>query len=209
LIDLDGHDEVVLMQSLDFLGLQGHCRIAPPEGDLGMMALGFREFADSDDKAQSFPEISEGKLALDAMRIVEQLPFPDIRSKSLGLIASERGNAASARRASLFRQGRHDCFPSRKAKPVAPAIHVASARATTCGKPSGRQAPKGQCAAPWTFTLRRAGVRLRYGGDHFFQFGSLEWAFASAATFMRRCKGDESLPSTRQSQSVLHFMPTE
>ena len=85
------------------------------------MVLGFGELADSDDEAQGLPKIFEGKPALDAMRIVEQLPFPDIRSKSLGLIASERGNAASARRAGLFRQGRHKCFPSRKAMPVAPA----------------------------------------------------------------------------------------
>src|SRR5712671_3471026 len=43
-VDLGGHDEVVLMQSLDLLGLQRDRRIAPTEADIRMMAFGFREF---------------------------------------------------------------------------------------------------------------------------------------------------------------------
>jgi len=69
------------------------------------MMLGFRELADSDDEAQSLPKIFEGKPALDAMRVVEQFPILDIRSKSLGLIPLERRNAASARACRSFPPG--------------------------------------------------------------------------------------------------------
>src|SRR4029450_3373167 len=42
-INLGGYDEVVLMQSLDLLGLQGDRRIAPTKADIRMMAFSFRE----------------------------------------------------------------------------------------------------------------------------------------------------------------------
>jgi hypothetical protein len=35
---LGGHDEIVLMQSLNLLGLQRDCGIAPTEADIRMMA---------------------------------------------------------------------------------------------------------------------------------------------------------------------------
>src|ERR1700736_1528911 len=38
-VNLGGHDEVVLMQSLDLLGLQRDCRIAPTKADIRMMAF--------------------------------------------------------------------------------------------------------------------------------------------------------------------------
>jgi hypothetical protein len=43
-VDLGCHDEVVLMQSLDLLGLRRDRRIAPTEADIRMMAFSFREF---------------------------------------------------------------------------------------------------------------------------------------------------------------------
>src|SRR5262245_21622161 len=39
-VNLRGHDEVVLMQSLDLFGLQRDRRIAPTEADIRMMAFG-------------------------------------------------------------------------------------------------------------------------------------------------------------------------
>jgi hypothetical protein len=42
-VDLGGHDEVVLMQSIDLLGLQRDRRIAPTVADSRMMAFSFRE----------------------------------------------------------------------------------------------------------------------------------------------------------------------
>ena len=43
-VDLGGHDEVVLMQSMDLPGPQGDRHIAPAEADVRMMAFSFREF---------------------------------------------------------------------------------------------------------------------------------------------------------------------
>ena len=41
-VNLGGHDEVVLMQSLDLLGLQRNRRVTPTEADIRMMAFSFR-----------------------------------------------------------------------------------------------------------------------------------------------------------------------
>jgi hypothetical protein len=46
-VNLGGHDEIVLMQSLDLLGLQRDRGIAPTEVDIRMMAFSFREFHQS------------------------------------------------------------------------------------------------------------------------------------------------------------------
>src|SRR5439155_19267884 len=43
-VNLGGHDEVVLMQSIDLLGLQRDRRIAPTGADIRMMAFSFRKF---------------------------------------------------------------------------------------------------------------------------------------------------------------------
>ena len=65
-INLGGHDEVVLMQSLDLLGLQRDRRIAPTEADIRMMAFGFREFTNRLDKSKRLPEIAKPEAPLDA-----------------------------------------------------------------------------------------------------------------------------------------------
>ena len=52
-----------------------------------MMVLGFRELAELRRRNTTLLESSEGEPALDAMRVVEQLPILDMRSKSLGLTA--------------------------------------------------------------------------------------------------------------------------
>src|SRR5215831_14018904 len=57
-VNLGGHDEVVLMQSFDLLGLQRDRRIAPTEADIRMMAFSFREFTDLLDKGKRLPEIA-------------------------------------------------------------------------------------------------------------------------------------------------------
>src|SRR5271165_7135000 len=89
-VDLGRHDEVVLMQSLDLLGLQRHRRIAPTEADIRMMAFGFRELADLLNKGQRLPEIAKPEAPLDAMSFVHQLPVRRLWLKELGLVASER-----------------------------------------------------------------------------------------------------------------------
>jgi len=58
-VNLGGHDEIILMQSLDFLGLQRDRGIAPTEADIRMMAFSFREFTYFLDKSKRLPEIAK------------------------------------------------------------------------------------------------------------------------------------------------------
>src|SRR5206468_1792157 len=83
---------------LYFVGVQGNRRIAPAEGDVGVMTFGFRQFADVLDEAERFPEIAETKGPFDAVGIVTQLPLRGLRLKASGFIARERRDAAPARR---------------------------------------------------------------------------------------------------------------
>ena len=50
LVDLNRHDEVILVQSLYFLRLQADRCIAPAEADVRMMPFGLSEFTDLLDK---------------------------------------------------------------------------------------------------------------------------------------------------------------
>src|SRR5437667_11229847 len=73
-VNLGGHDEVVLMQALDLLGLQRDRRIAPTEGDIRMMAFSFREFTNLLNKGKRLPEIAKPEAPLDAVSLLRQLP---------------------------------------------------------------------------------------------------------------------------------------
>jgi len=68
-INLGGHDEVVLMQSLDLLGLQRDRRIAPTEADIRMMAFSFREFTNLLNKGKRLPKIAKPEAPLDAVSV--------------------------------------------------------------------------------------------------------------------------------------------
>ena len=65
-INFGGHDEIVLMQSLDLLGLRRDRGIAPTEADIWVMAFGFGEFTNFLDKGTRLPEIAKLEAALDA-----------------------------------------------------------------------------------------------------------------------------------------------
>ena len=66
-VNLGGHDEIVLMQSLDLLGLQRDRGIAPTEADIRMMAFSFRKFTNFLDKGKRLPEIAKPEAPLDAV----------------------------------------------------------------------------------------------------------------------------------------------
>jgi hypothetical protein len=66
-VNLGGHDEIVLMQSFDLLGLQRDRGITPTEADIRMMALSFCEFTNLLDKGKRLPEIAKPEAPLDAV----------------------------------------------------------------------------------------------------------------------------------------------
>src|SRR5882724_11323557 len=88
-VNLGGHDEVVLMQSLDLLGLQRDRRIAPTEADIRMMAFGFRGFTNLLNKGKRLAEIAKPKAPLDAVSFLRQLPVRGLCVKELSLLARE------------------------------------------------------------------------------------------------------------------------
>src|SRR5258707_2155286 len=88
-VNLGGHDEVVLMQSLDLLGLQRDRRISPTEADIRMMAFGFREFTNLLNKDKRVAEIAKPEAPLDAVSFLRQLPVWGVCVKELGLLARE------------------------------------------------------------------------------------------------------------------------
>jgi hypothetical protein len=88
-VNLGGHDEVVLMQSLDLLGLQRDRRVAPTEADIRMMAFSFREFTNLLNKGKRLPEIAKPEAPLDAMSFLQQLPVRGLSMKELSLLARE------------------------------------------------------------------------------------------------------------------------
>jgi hypothetical protein len=66
-INFGGHDEIVLMQSLDLLGLQRDRGIAPTEADIRMMAFSFRKLTNFLYEGKRFPEIAKPEAPLDAV----------------------------------------------------------------------------------------------------------------------------------------------
>src|SRR6516162_4563074 len=58
-VNLGGHDEIVLMQSLDLLGLQRDRGVTPTEADIRMMAFSFCEFTNFLGKGKRLPEIAK------------------------------------------------------------------------------------------------------------------------------------------------------
>jgi hypothetical protein len=57
-VNLGSHDEIVLMQSLDLLGLQRDRGIPPTKADIRMMAFRLREFTNLLDKTKRLPEVA-------------------------------------------------------------------------------------------------------------------------------------------------------
>jgi hypothetical protein len=88
-VNLGGHDEVVLMQSLDLLGLQRDRRIAPTEADIRMMSFSFREFANLLNKGKRLSKIAKPEAPLDAVSFLHQLPVWGLCMKDLSLLGRE------------------------------------------------------------------------------------------------------------------------
>src|SRR3981189_1769369 len=90
-VNLGGHDEVVLMQSLDLLGLQRDRRIAPAEADIRMMAFDLCEFTNLPNKSKRLAEIAKPEAPLDAVSFLRQSPVWGLFVKELSLLAREWG----------------------------------------------------------------------------------------------------------------------
>ena len=100
-IDLRGHDEIVLVQTLDLVGVHRDGHVTPAEMDIRVMAFGFGEFADLDDELHRPFKVREAKGALDAAGIVHERPGGRLREELLRRGSLERWNPAAAGNAGL------------------------------------------------------------------------------------------------------------
>jgi hypothetical protein len=66
-VNFGGHDEIVLMETLDLLGLQRDHGVAPTKTDIRMMAFSFREFTNFLDKGERLAKIAKPEAPLDAV----------------------------------------------------------------------------------------------------------------------------------------------
>ena len=92
-VNLGNHDEIVLMQSLDLLGLQRDRGIGPTEADIRMMAFSFRKFTNFLDKGKRLPEIAKPEAPLDAERFLRELPVWGLCMKERSLLARKWSNS--------------------------------------------------------------------------------------------------------------------
>ena len=90
LIHLGRHNEVVLMQALDLLRLQGDRRISPAEGDVRMVSFGFRQITSTLYEGKRLCKILKLKCSLDPLIAVEDSPFRGVAMMSFHLVFIER-----------------------------------------------------------------------------------------------------------------------
>src|ERR1700730_11938346 len=95
------------MQSLYLFRSQRNRRIAPPEGDIGMMALCLRELADVLDETQRLAKVAESKASLDPVSVVAQLPVRHLDVEALGFPLRQWRDAAAAGSAGFISQSIH------------------------------------------------------------------------------------------------------
>src|SRR2546425_11485893 len=104
LVSLGGHDEVIFVETVDFLGVPGDLGAAPSEGDFRMVALDLRQAADLGNKVHCFLEVLETEAALNTAPVVHKRPTGRLLQITFSLSPRERRNPAAARRTSLGRK---------------------------------------------------------------------------------------------------------
>jgi hypothetical protein len=111
LIYLGRENEVVLVQSLYFVGLKRNRGVAPTECDIGMMALALGEICHTLHKPKRVGKAAEFEPSLDAVRVIEQGPSGRLPAMILSVIRRKRRDSALTGRAGfrdqLFRMWGH------------------------------------------------------------------------------------------------------
>ena len=108
LVNLGRHDEIILMQSINLLGLQRYRGLAPAKSNIRVVTFGLSELTDPFDESERLAKVAELKVPIDSVSVVEQFPAGRLGQESLRLCARERWHSALARRARLAHKfGRH------------------------------------------------------------------------------------------------------
>src|SRR3954467_8436298 len=105
IIQLRGHDEVVLVKTFDLLGLEGHRRIAPAEADIRVMPLGFCEIGGFVHEREGLRKVLEPIGPLNPVRVIVDRPLRHLSMENSNLLRRQWRNPATARGAGLFNEG--------------------------------------------------------------------------------------------------------
>ena len=113
IVELRGHDEVVLVQPFDLLRLEGHRRIALAEADIRVMTLRLSHLSRLPHKGEGFSKVLECVGPFDPPRLILDGPIRHLLAEHLNFIARERRDAAATGRAGLCNEGcnSHDLLP--------------------------------------------------------------------------------------------------
>src|SRR5271156_4312607 len=99
-IGLGRHDEVVLVEALDLLGLPGHRNPPPAKADVRMMSFGLGQATDLDYEVHGLLEVLELEAPFDAASVIQKVPTGCLLQVALGFDRRERRDTASTRCAS-------------------------------------------------------------------------------------------------------------
>lgn len=105
MVDLRGHYEIILVQTLDLLCLQRDRRITPAKTYIGMMAFSFRKAANLANEGERLGEILKPEISLNAPCFIVQPPIRGLREKRVCLPAREGVYSPATRRAGPGCQG--------------------------------------------------------------------------------------------------------
>src|ERR1700730_3895495 len=101
-VELCRHDEVVLVQPLDLLGVERDRRVTPAKADSRMVSLGFGERGGALHEGECLTEVLEAVGPLYPPPFIEQVPIRRLSAIAGGLLLCQRRHASAAGRATPF-----------------------------------------------------------------------------------------------------------
>ena len=104
LVNFGSHDEVVLMEAIDLVGLKLHFAVAPADANVRVMPLGLAQIADFLCEGHCIHEVFELERPFNFCRFVSKLPLRDLGEEFFGFWAGEGWYAALARGALFCRK---------------------------------------------------------------------------------------------------------
>jgi hypothetical protein len=105
LIQFGSHDEVVLVEPFDLLGLERHGRVPPPEANVGVVTLPFGQVACLLHKPERLGEVLEPEGSFDPAGFIEDRPLGGLMAVRFNLIMTERQDPAATRRTAFADEG--------------------------------------------------------------------------------------------------------
>src|SRR5262249_17439879 len=101
-VDLRRHNEIVLVEAIDLLGMQRHRRIAPTKTYVGMVAFGLCKLPQPLYECERVAEVPKTEGPLNPARLVHRHPFRRLGEEGLSFLRRQRRDAAATGRTGLL-----------------------------------------------------------------------------------------------------------